>query len=462
MLRALLVITLLAASACHKPSFPPVLLGETRALDKEVLDLVERKVALVRADPSDAKAHATLGLVYEANNLWEQAEESFAHAIALDGSQPAWEYHRAVALLAIGRTEEAIAAMKGSARRMPDSAGVQQRVGLQLVDIGDLASARVALERALRLAPGRIESLAAMARLELACEHWNEALSYAQRGLAADPTSQSAAYTAGLALQALGRDDEARRYLAAGKGARPSWLEDPLTREMLSYRLTANALVEEASRANATHDYAHAVQVFERLVARNPRDVDMLNNLAANLIELGKLDQAEKALKTAETLARDSFAVQLNLAELYLRRGEVELARQHADTAAALGDSVGSTHLMLARVLAVQKDIDGAYRELRRTVDLDARNPQAFVALTEISIQRNQLEEARSWCRKALDLDPSLLPARVNQGVLALNANDLEEARSALAVLEKQAPTNPRTIALRGEIEKRESDKRAH
>jgi uncharacterized protein HemY len=38
--------------------------------------------------------------------------------------------------------------------------------------------------------------------------------------------------------------------------------------------------------------------------------------------------------------------------------------------------------------------------------------------------------------------------------VLALRMGDLEEARATLAVLEKQAPTHPRTIALKADIQK--------
>jgi tetratricopeptide (TPR) repeat protein len=455
MRRALLACVLLVASACHKPKFPPVLLEETRSLDQELLDLVRRKADLVRADPSDAKAHATLGLVYEANNLWEQAEESFAHAIAIDDSQPAWQYHHALALLGVGRVAEGVAEMREAARRMPDEAGVQQRVGLLLLDAGDVKNARPAIERAFTLQPQRVESLTAMARLQLASENWNEALRYAQLASKSDPTSQPAQYAAGLALQALGRDDEARAHLVAGKGATPSWMEDPLTRELLSYRMTTNTLVAEASRANAARDYARSAQIFERLVARDPGNVELLNNLAANLIELDKLDRAAEILAAAEARAPDSFAVQLNLAEVALKRQDLAAARTHAERAVALGDSVGRTHFSLARVLAVQKDMDGAYRELKRTVELDARNPQAFVALAEVSIQRNQIEEARKWCRKALELDPSMVPTRVNQCALALRVNDMEEAREALAHLEKLAPNHPRTVSLRQEIEKR-------
>src|SRR4029079_13501116 len=203
----LFACVLLVAGACHKPKFQPVLLDETRSLDQELLDLVKRKADIVRADPSDPHAHATLGLVYEANSLWEQAEQSFAHAIAIDGSQPVWKYQHALSVIGVGRVNEGVAQMREAARLMPDDAGVQHRVGMMLLDVGDLKGAQVAIERAFALQPKRVESLTGMAQLALAYENWNDALRYTQLALKTDPSSQTAQYAAGLALRGLGRDD---------------------------------------------------------------------------------------------------------------------------------------------------------------------------------------------------------------------------------------------------------------
>jgi tetratricopeptide (TPR) repeat protein len=455
MRRALSLAACLCTLACHEVAREPVLPRDPRALEREVAELIDAKVALVRASPSDARAHATLGLVYEANELWQESAQSFANAIAIDDGEPLWLYHRALALRDAGNIEESIALLREAGRRLEKDAAVQQRLGQHLLQIGDVSGARAAFEHALAAAPRQPECLAGMAGVELASERYGAAAELAQRAFTADPTLESAAYTAGLALQALGREKEARVFLASGMGARPRWLKDPLAQELVSYRRTTSGLVEDASNAQLAGNYALAAQLYEKLAQRDPDDADMQNNLASSLIELGRLDHAEQALSKAMQRAPQSFAVQLNLAELWLRRKDLARARAHADRAVELGGSVGSTHFMRGRVMMQQNDLEGAARELLRTVELDARNPQHFLALAEVSFRRNRSDEARMWCRKALEIEPSDVTARVNLAVMAMRAGDWTEARGALAVLQQQAPDDPRTISLEKDIRNR-------
>ena len=456
MRRALFATFLLVTGACREQGFEPVMPSEMRGLESEVIEMIESKAALVRAAPSDARAHATLAMVYEANDQFEEAALSYANAIALDDSQPLWLYHRALMLREAGQTEESMTALREAGRMLGENAAVQQRLGQLLLEQGDVAGARAAFDRALAAAPKRAECMAGMAGVEIASERWNEALELARRALAADPSLQHASYLAGLALQGLGRHEEARSFLAAGMDGRLRWLPDPMTQDLSGYRLTTLGLVESARAAAASGNPARAVELYGRVLARDPEDPQLLNNLAAGLIDLGQLDRAEQALERAVQRAPGSFASHLNLVEIGLRRADLQMARRHADRAVEMGGSVGQTHFARARVLSLQDDLEGAAQELRATVELDARNPQYFLALAENAARRGQVDEAREWCRKVLEMDPRLLSARVNLCTLALRAGDLEEARAALAALEQQAPTHPRTILLREELQKRE------
>ncbi len=449
-----LIPTLLVVGACTKPSFEPVAPAEGRQLEREIQELIESKLALARADPSDARAHATLGLVYEANELWVESAQCFANAIAIDDSQPVWLFHKSLVLREGGSTEDANAALREAGRRMPTDAAVQQRLGHLLLQLGEVPDARIAFERALAVAPDKPECMAGLAAVENAAGNWNAALDLAQRALSIDPSFQTAAYAAGLALQGLGRDEEARRSLAAGVGAQPRWMWDPLTSEVFAYRLTTTGLLAKANHAFGSGDYASAARIYETLVKRKPKDPEILNNLAACQIELGELDRAEKILEITLRLDAESFAAHLNMAELALKRGDAVNARKHADQAVDQGGGMARARFVRARVMMLQGDLEGADRDLQAAARIDPRNLQCFVLLTEVAIKRNRLDEARAWCRKVLELDASLVAARINLGVLALRAGDVAEARSVLAVLEKQAPSNPRTISLREEIER--------
>src|SRR5262249_12695573 len=140
--------------ACGAPlRLDPVEPGETRQLDPEVLELARVKIEAVRADPSNARAHGTLGLLYEANSLWAAAAASFDNASRLDPREALWRYHRSIALREAGETEAANALLAQSARELASLPGVQHRLGQVLLDSGDVEGAWAAFQRALALAP---------------------------------------------------------------------------------------------------------------------------------------------------------------------------------------------------------------------------------------------------------------------------------------------------------------------
>lgn len=454
--RSLLVLPLLGAVACQKaPDLPPVVLSEPRGLDAEVLELIAKKVAAVSAAPADASAHASLGLVYEANGIWDLGAASFAQAAQLDSKQALYRYHEALCLREAGETDKALATMRAAAGELVNQPGVQQRMGQWLLDLGELDAAKSAFERALARMPDQSDVLAGLASIEVEQQRWNEAQTLAKRALKVDPSNRVARYAIGMALRGLGREEEARTQLSAGQGAKPRWIEEPLTRELLSYRLTTSGMTEDASAAAAGGNHGRAVELYSQLARRNPGDATLRNNWAASLIELGRFDEAERVLK--ETLELDSklFAVHLNLCDLYTRQNRLDQALPYGEQAVALGGDVGRTHLALARVLALKGDYARAYSELERSVQLDARNPQAYIALSETAARLRRFPEARTWCRKVLELEPGHVPTRVNLALLSIQENDLEEAKRQLLECEKQAPELPKVKAIREELKRR-------
>ncbi|MBK7641492.1 MAG: tetratricopeptide repeat protein [Planctomycetes bacterium] len=457
MRRALLALLLLFPglfAACSKPSFEPAVLNQTRELDAEVLALVESKVAAVRAAPGDAQAHADLGLVYEANGLWDAAEQSFAHALSIESSKPIWIFHRALALREGGQSEQALAAMREAAAKLPNSPAVQQRLGQWLLDRGEFDAAQAAFTRALAALPDQPEFLTGLANVEIAHERWDSAYALARRALRGNPAYGPAHYAAGQALQALGRTEEAKQNLAAGLNARPAWCPDELSNTYQRYRLTSSALSDDANSAIASGDRARAVTLFEKLLERRPKDADLLSNLGANLVELQRFERAEAVLQQALELAPDSFAVLLNLSVMHMYQKKFEVARDEAARAVELGGTVGRTHFQLGRMLVVLGDLQGGYRELKAAVDLDARDPNMFLALANVCSRLGRVPEARGNCRKAIELDGNSVSGRGMLGLLALGAGDVEEARAALDALEKIAPQDERTATLRAQLQK--------
>ena len=70
-------------------------------------------------------------------------------------------------------------------------------------------------------------------------------------------------------------------------------------------------------------NYAMAAQVFEASLQLNPTNADTYLLRGASLVETGKFDEAEKALKQAYKIGGSKVAMaHLHLARIYEKRGE--------------------------------------------------------------------------------------------------------------------------------------------
>ncbi|MGH9382405.1 MAG: hypothetical protein ACRD2Z_17620 [Thermoanaerobaculia bacterium] len=83
------MIVVAAVSACspRQAAREPVVPENLERLDPAVRALVQEELAEVRAAPGDGQHHGRLGLVYEANLLWEEAREAFRIAVELKDSE---------------------------------------------------------------------------------------------------------------------------------------------------------------------------------------------------------------------------------------------------------------------------------------------------------------------------------------------------------------------------------------
>ena len=104
-------------------------------------------------DDNVAEAHATLGQVYMFALLWDQAEQEFQRALALNpGYTPAHRW-RSLELRVLGRHTEAVAEASRALEEDPLSADQNTFLGMQLHAAGDYTAAAAQFKKALALAP---------------------------------------------------------------------------------------------------------------------------------------------------------------------------------------------------------------------------------------------------------------------------------------------------------------------
>ncbi len=441
-----------ARGAATSPGVQPALLDSMDGVEPDVRDLVERHVALVRADPSSAQAHGSLGLVYEANDLWEPAAASFANAAKLEPSQPLWDYHRSISLREAGIVEDADRLLRASAARLTDVPGVQHRLGYALLDAGELDAAAQAFGRALAKAPEQPEILVGLAFVELGKEDYAGARDLCLRALKRDSGYQQAHYALGLAFRGLGDAKQAAAALTQGEAGKRRYLDDPLSAEYRTYQVNTMSLVREANFLSHTQRKDDALAIWARLAARNPGDKTMLTNYGNALLAANRLDEAIATLERSLALAPNEAITRMNLCEAYVATQKLDLALEQGDKAVALAPDSSHAHRARARALAARKQLPEARAELEQAVKIDPKDATAQAALGEICALQKLPDEALAAFRAALELDPSNFPARVNLAFLTLRTGDPEGARIQLKELQRMAPDHPRVKALAAEL----------
>jgi tetratricopeptide (TPR) repeat protein len=442
----------LSTGCARGSAIDPALLGAVDSVEPDVKDLVDRHVALVRAAPSSAKAHATLGLVYEANELWVPAAASYANAAKLDPSQPLWDYHRSISLREAGNVEEADRLLRDSAARLPDVPGVQHRLGSALFDAGDLDAAAEAFQRALAKAPEQPEILVGLAFVDLGKDDFAGARDLCFRALKKDSAYQQAHYALGLAYRGLGDAKNAYLGMTQGAAGKRRYLDDPLTAELRTYQVNTMSLVAEANRLGQAQRRDEALALWARIAERNPRDKAMLTNYGSSLLTAGRVDEAIATLERSLALDPNEPVTLVNLCEAYVAAQKLDLALERGDKAVALAPDSSRAHRARARALAARQNYTEAYAELQEAVRIDPKDPTSEIALGEMCTLVGKSQEAVAAFRSALDLDPTNLPVRVNLAFLTLRSGDAEGARIQLKELQRMAPDQPRVKALAAEL----------
>jgi adenylate cyclase len=167
------------------------------------------------------------------------------------------------------------------------------------------------------------------------------------------------------------------------------------------------------------------------------------------LEEEGKVDEAEKQIRTALSLNPDSWEVNREMARMLFRRGRVQEAGQFFAKAASLMDSDWHNPLMMITCWRASGDKvqlrEAAKMTLERAERAVAKDPtsgQALACGANALIILGDGERAREWSRRALLLDPDNLIMSYNLAcAFAQDGDAVQEAVDALATFFTGAQT---------------------
>ena len=165
-------------------------------------------------DAEALNAAAVLGLQLGRDR---RAAELLAIAIDIDGRNPAYRCHRAIAYRRLGELDAAIAELEAARGLDPRLPEVHANLGNALLERGDRDAAKSSFEHALGLRPDFAEALNGLGDTELALGDHARARERFERALTLDPSFHEALYNLSRALAlaaATGPADEAATHAA--------------------------------------------------------------------------------------------------------------------------------------------------------------------------------------------------------------------------------------------------------
>ncbi|HEY3123776.1 MAG TPA: tetratricopeptide repeat protein, partial [Thermoanaerobaculia bacterium] len=151
---------------------------------------------------------------------------------------------------------------------------------------------------------------------------------------------------------------------------------------------------------------AKAHEVFSKLLAENPRMLDVWDVDAKALLQLGRSEEALAALKKTVDLAPEAARAPYvtEVANLCLQLGKWEEGMKHAKALRALGDPAAED--IAARAALGKGDLAAAETAARAGLERGTGKARvrACLVLGRAAVVRGDLEAARSFADKAQEL----------------------------------------------------------
>lgn len=230
-----------------------------------------------------------------------------------------------VAALRVGDWESEEAVVRHWPEQYPWSVIGWNHLGTAALQRGDFEAARRSFERSVAIDPGNPVVLARLGAILLRQGRPEDALAHLRRAAELAPADASARVDLSRALLVLGRKDEA---LAA---AREAWALAPASPG--PGLALATALFDDGR-------FDEAAWQFGRLVAGNPRDLQMRQGLLLSLDRAGRPREAEAAAADASRHLPDEPLFDLWRARLAMRAGRRDEALDALEQARARGAPV--------------------------------------------------------------------------------------------------------------------------
>ncbi|MFN9487518.1 MAG: tetratricopeptide repeat protein [Cyanobacteriota bacterium] len=226
----------------------------------------------------------------------------------------------------------------------------------------------------------------------------------------------------GVALEQLGRSEEAQLAYTAELAGNPGAIE-------VLHRLVA--------LLKGQGDVEEAITTLRASLLLRPETAHDALVVAELHLKQGQLTEAESALRRALALAPEAVMASINLSNVLSQAGRHAEAKAMLTEVLARHPLQAEAHLNLGSMLMAEGRLEEAEQAARRALALGANlslphQAKAQMNLGCILARRGLPHEAMAALRQAIALDPALADAHYNLGVLLHQTNNFSDAATAL------------------------------
>lgn len=388
--------------------------------------LLEGADAAARERPDSADDAGRLGMIYHANQFFEQAESAYRIAARLAPRDYRWPFCRALALEESGRDGEALALFETAVRLKPDYVPGLQKLGdtcfkqnrLDEADRWYGLSAAAETGSSLHGAFGQ-------GRVAASRQNWHRViellLPLTRDYPSIRPPRQllSEAYDA---IGVTGKAAEERHALAQPGLTGIPPVRAPLTDEIVALSCSSTRLLKEAGLRSRFGEAAPAIKTARRAVEVDPADADARHFLARTLLDArgGDPESVEEALTQLTEglrLKPDDRLPLWYFATFFFKQDKTESAVERLRTMLAALPEAAEAHYYLGVLAYRQRKTAEAVAHYEEALRKNPTYAEAWHKLGLIHGTQGRTDAALACLEKAVRSKPTLALARSNLGV---------------------------------------------
>ncbi len=378
--------------------------------------------SLLKSAPDSFEVNELLGLVYVAQDKKQQADHFLAKAVQLRPNVAETRTALATNLLAIHRANEAEVQFKKVVQMEPQGYDANHNLGEFYIQTGQIASGVPFLKHAQEI----------------------------------DPTAYNNGYDLVLALEQVGRLDEAREQLQRLISLRDLGEVEEKSKDYLA----SAAQYEQAARMDPNEQnmlnwgaelllhqtFAPAIEVFKAGTQRFPQSAPLHNGLGIAFYGAGQMDEAVQAFLRASDLV-PSDPLPLTFLGQACDGASPELAAQtrsriqsfitHDDRSAELNYYL-AVCLWKGNQIESKADLTNEIEtHLRRALVLNPNYADAYFQLGNLDTEQHKYDEAIEYYERALKISADSANIHYRLGQALARAGNSARAKEEFAIFER-------------------------